>query len=215
MMTRTVYRFFEYELSLFIACRTFSKSSKIPDTQCCDEASTTVTQHRPEREWKWECEMTSVSRLESEYDNFLFASVCETEEMTLSVLSVLARQDVDPWQEAARLAQLSRDQAVSSLASNIWKSNSERWSQSEASIVAVRLIEFLPSHSRDRSSSLWTDAGNGSLTFWIVAGLLFMSIAISGNSIQKTKDSSTSAHNVSMTMQKDGVARSSRWNGTD
>ena len=73
--------------------------------------------------------MTELPRLESQYDAFLFASVCETDEMTLSVLSVLARHDVDPWQEAARLAQLSRDQAVNSLASRIWKSNSERWSR--------------------------------------------------------------------------------------
>ena len=72
--------------------------------------------------------------------------------MTLSVLSVLARQDVDPWQEAARLAQLSRDQAINSLASKIWKSNSERWSPSEASILAARLIELLPSHSGSPSS---------------------------------------------------------------
>ena len=90
--------------------------------------------------------MTELSRPVSQYDAFLFASVCQTDEMTLSVLSVLARQDVDPWQEADRLAQLSRDQAINSLASKIWKSNSERWSPSEASILAVRLIELLPSH---------------------------------------------------------------------
>ena len=153
--------------------------------------------------------MTEISRLESDYDDFLFASVCETEEMTLSVLSVLARQDVDPWQEAARLAQLSRDQAVNSLASKIWKSNSERWSQSEASIAAVRLIELLPSHSRDRSSALWT-GGNVELTFWVVAGLLAMSVAISGNSMQKTTESSTSTHSASVTMPQDGLTRSSR-----
>jgi hypothetical protein len=159
--------------------------------------------------------MTEISRLESEYDDFLFASVCETDEMTLSVLSVLARQDVDPWQEAARLAQLSRGQAVNSLASKIWKSNSERWSPSEASIAAVRLIELLPSHGRDRSSPPWTDDGNGRLTFWVVAGLLFMSIAISGNGMQKTTDSSTSTHSVSMTTQDDGVTRSPHRIGTD
>jgi hypothetical protein len=159
--------------------------------------------------------MTEISRLESEYDDFLFASVCETEEMTLSVLSVLARQDVDPWQEAARLAQLSKDQAVNSLASKIWKSNSERWSQSEASIAAVRLIELLPSHSRDRSGALWTGGGNVELTFWVVAGLLAMSVAISGNSMQKTTDSSTSTHSASVTMQQDGLTRSSRGIATD
>ena len=89
--------------------------------------------------------MTALSRLESQYDAFLFASVCETDDMTLSVLSVLARHDVDPCQEAARLAQLSRDQAVNSLALKIWKSDSERWSASEASILAA---------SFDRASAL-------------------------------------------------------------
>ena len=160
--------------------------------------------------------MTELSRLESQYDAFLFASVCETDEMTLSVLSVLARQDVDPWEEAARLAQLSRDQAISSLASKIWKSNSERWSPSEAGVLAVRLIELLPSHSGPRSSPLWADDGNGRLTLWVVAGMLFMSIAISGNSMQKlTKDSSAPNHSVSMTVQENAVTRSSRGIGTD
>jgi hypothetical protein len=157
--------------------------------------------------------MTELSRPESQYDAFLFASVCATNEMTLSVLSVLARQDVDPWQEAARLAQLPRDQAISSLASQIRKSKSQRWSPSEASILAVRLIELLPSHSP--SSPPWTDDGNGRLTFWVIAGMLFMSLAISGNSTQQTKDPGASTHGVSMTVQKDGVSRSSRGIGTD
>jgi hypothetical protein len=160
--------------------------------------------------------MTALSRLESQYDAFLFASVCETDDMTLSVLSVLARHDVDPWQEAARLAQLSRDQAVNSLALKIWKSDSERWSASEASILAARLIELLPSHGRPSSNQLWADDGNGRLPFWVVAGILFMSIAISGNSMQKlTKDSSGPAHSVSMAIHEDAVTRSSRRIGTD
>jgi len=159
--------------------------------------------------------MTELLRPESRYDAFLFASVCEANEMTLSVLSVLARQDVDPWQEADRLARLSRDQAINSLASKIWKSNSERWSPSEASILAVRLVELLPSHGRPPSSPPWTDDGNGRLTFWVVAGMLFMSLAISGNSVQQSKDSGTSTHGVSMAVQEDGVTRSPRGTGTD
>src|SRR5436305_771368 len=123
--------------------------------------------------------MTELSRLESKYDAFLFASLCETDEMTLSVLSVLARQDVDPWQEAARLTQLPKEEAINSLASKIWKSNSGRWPPSGASILAVRLIELLPSHSRPLSSPLWTSESHGGLTFWLVAGMLFVSIAIS------------------------------------
>jgi hypothetical protein len=94
----------------------------------------------------WESEMTEVSRLESRYDAFLFASLCEEDELTLRVLSVLARQDVDPWQEADRLAHLSKEHAINSLASRIWKSNGERWSPSEASILVLRLTELLPSY---------------------------------------------------------------------
>jgi hypothetical protein len=49
----------------------------------------------------------SVSHLGSEFDNFLFASIGESRNgMLLSVLSALARLDLDPWQEAAELARL-------------------------------------------------------------------------------------------------------------
>ena len=125
---------------------------------------------------------------ESQYDTFLFASVCETDEMTLSVLSVLARQDVDPWQEAARLAQLPKDQAISSLASTIWKAISERGSPSDASGLAARLIELLPSRRRPPSQPRRADDGNSSLNSWVVAWMLFMSFAISGNGMQQAKE---------------------------
>ena len=160
--------------------------------------------------------MAALSGLESQYDAFLFASVCETDEMTLSVLSLLARQDVDPWQEAARLAQLSKAQAINSLAAKIWKSNSDRWSPSEASVLAVGLIDLLPSHGHPRSTPLWRDDGNGRLTFWMVAGMLFMSLAISGNSTQGlNKDSGEPPHGISGAAQEDAVTRSARGIGTD
>src|SRR4051794_26091019 len=112
--------------------------------------------------------MTELSSPESRYDAFLFAPVCETDEMTFSVLSVLARQNVDPWQEAARLAQLPRDQAIDSLPWQIRTSKSQRWLPSEASILAARLIELLP--SSNPSIPAGTDDANGRLTFWVVAG---------------------------------------------
>jgi hypothetical protein len=165
---------------------------------------------------EWERDMTELSGLESQYDAFLFASVCETDEMTLSVLSLLARQDVDPWQEAARLTQLSRAQATNSLAAKIWKSNSERWSPSEASVLAVRLIDLLPSHCHPRSTSLWADDGNGRLTFWMVAGMLFMSLVISGNSMQGlNKDSGDPSHGIKSAAQEGAVTRSAPGIGTD
>ena len=48
---------------------------------------------------------SSVARLSSEFDDFLYAPIGEdTNGLVLRVLSVLARSDLDPWDEAARLA---------------------------------------------------------------------------------------------------------------
>ena len=48
-----------------------------------------------------------VSALAAEFDDFLFASIGEERNgMLLSVVSALARLNVDPWQGAANLAQL-------------------------------------------------------------------------------------------------------------
>ncbi len=52
--------------------------------------------------------MTELSPTNPELERFLFAPLHENGDAPLSVLSVLARQDIDPWQEAARLAQLPR-----------------------------------------------------------------------------------------------------------
>jgi hypothetical protein len=61
-----------------------------------------------------------VSVVGSEFNVFLFARVCEDRNDTpLSMLSALARLDLDPWQEAAELAQLPRESATRRLASSI------------------------------------------------------------------------------------------------
>jgi hypothetical protein len=51
----------------------------------------------------------SVSNLTSRYDEFLFAPICEeVVGMRLSVLSALARMNLDPWEEASRLAAMHK-----------------------------------------------------------------------------------------------------------
>jgi hypothetical protein len=56
----------------------------------------------------------------SEFDDFLLAPIGEDNGgMLLSVLSALARLDVDPWEEAARLAELPGDKATRKLAALI------------------------------------------------------------------------------------------------
>ena len=59
----------------------------------------------------------SSSRLGSEFDAFLFAPIGEDRNgLTLSIVSLLGRMDLDPWQEAAKLAGLPAEIAAQKLA---------------------------------------------------------------------------------------------------
>lgn len=85
----------------------------------------------------------AVSGLGSEYDNFLFADIGADKNGTLlSVLSALARLDLDPWQEAARLNQLTGAAAVERLSSLITAASDGP--PSEPSMIATRLVALLP-----------------------------------------------------------------------
>lgn len=81
-------------------------------------------------------------RLGSEYNAFLFAPIGEEASgLKLSVLSALARQNIDPWQEAATLARLSTSAARSRLAGAITAALGRT---SDADNVAAHLIVLLP-----------------------------------------------------------------------
>ncbi|MFY9639423.1 MAG: hypothetical protein WA384_11810 [Rhodomicrobium sp.] len=94
-------------------------------------------------------EMTAsnaVSYLTLEFDDFLFARINKnTEETPLSVLSVLARLGVDPWEEAARLAKLPRPNAAERLASLIAAMPGDPTAYLDVGTVSKRLISLLPS----------------------------------------------------------------------
>ncbi|MDD2862312.1 MAG: hypothetical protein PHI71_14790 [Acidiphilium sp.] len=82
------------------------------------------------------------SRMGPEYNAFLFAPIGEEASgLKLSVLSALARQNVDPWQEAAALARLSTSAARSRLASTI---TAALGSSIDSDEVAAHLIALLP-----------------------------------------------------------------------
>jgi hypothetical protein len=85
------------------------------------------------------------SLLRSEFNEFLFAPIGEEGNDTLlTVLSALARLGLDPWQESARLALLSREKATQSLASMIANLPNGRWAQADVGAIAARLIALLP-----------------------------------------------------------------------
>jgi hypothetical protein len=86
-----------------------------------------------------------------EFDAFLFASVGEeVDGVPLSVLSALSRLDLDPRDEAARLARLTKEAAADQLARMIARLSDRRWSVSEARRIASGLIERLPMASAAR-----------------------------------------------------------------
>jgi hypothetical protein len=88
---------------------------------------------------------TSPSRLGSEFNDFLFAPIGEDRSgMLLSVLSALARQDIDPWQEAANLAGLPRATATQRLASLIAALPDEPSADRDPGTIAARLVALLP-----------------------------------------------------------------------
>jgi hypothetical protein len=92
---------------------------------------------------------TSISFFRPELDDFLHGSIgMERNEMPLSVLSALARLDLDPWKEAVELSELPRDCAAQRLAALIVRLPGGRWTQAEAGGIAHRLIALLPSRGR-------------------------------------------------------------------
>ena len=83
-----------------------------------------------------------------EFVSFLLAPIGEDGNgMLLAVLSALARLDLDPWQEAATLAQGSEEAAIDRLTTLIAKLPNRPSAQTGPRIIAVRLIALLPSRA--------------------------------------------------------------------
>jgi hypothetical protein len=87
----------------------------------------------------------SIANLGSEFDAFLFAPIGEEANgMLLSVVSALARLDIDPWQEAAQLARLPEAMATQRLTSLIAAIPDAPPPQRDPGRIAARLIALLP-----------------------------------------------------------------------
>jgi hypothetical protein len=87
----------------------------------------------------------SGSDLTSTYNHFLFAPICEEANgMQLSVLSALARMDVDPWEEATRLAAMPKAIAERALVSTLDRVLGKNRNPSETEVIATRLVQLLP-----------------------------------------------------------------------
>jgi hypothetical protein len=88
-------------------------------------------------------------------NRFLFAEVgVQQNGMGLSVLSMLSRQDVDPWDEASYLSARPRREAVARLASHVADASTALANPRDPSAVAVDLIRLLPSRNNGLAASL-------------------------------------------------------------
>ena len=87
----------------------------------------------------------SIPQLESKFDAFLFAPVDDDENgMVLSVLSALARSNVDPWLEAASLVRMPERTAIERLTSLIAALPDGPSVRRDPARIAARLIALLP-----------------------------------------------------------------------
>jgi len=101
-----------------------------------------------------------LSTLSESYNDFLFATVCdEANGMRLSVLSALARLNVDPWEEATRLAAMPRAIAARTLASMFDSASGRSWNAPEAEATAARLVRLLPDASQTAAQDATMAAG--------------------------------------------------------
>jgi hypothetical protein len=96
----------------------------------------------------------AATALAPDFDDFLFAPIGEDKNgMMLSVISALARLDVDPWEEAAKLAQLPETTAARRLASLIAALPGRPVTNLDPGTIVPRLIALLPYRVRFNARS--------------------------------------------------------------
>jgi hypothetical protein len=143
-----------------------------------------------------------VSALAAEFDDFLFASIGEERNgMLLSVVSALARLNVDPWQEAASLAQLPRTTATRRLASLIATLPDMPSALMDPAANAARLIAHLPRRiGLNLPSAVASSAGIPAVTqsrIGLYVALVLM-VALSAISIAAGQRSTARVHDADM-----------------
>ncbi len=115
----------------------------------------------------------------SEFNEFLYAFVGEEKSgIRLTVLSALARIGLDPWREAARLADLPREAATRALAAIVQTLPEGDWESSDSWAIANRLVHSLPSRgSTAAGSPQETSVNDKRLKFRVPKWLFWVALA--------------------------------------
>lgn len=119
------------------------------------------------------------------YDAFLAASIAEQENGTpVSVLSALIRANRDPWNEAARLAELSPDRAKRALVEMLSEVLERQRSLVESEDLAKHLVQLLPytaSSAMLRPQATNSQDGARLVVYWVFWIALFLLVSLSQN----------------------------------
>jgi hypothetical protein len=92
--------------------------------------------------------------LRPDLDKFLYAAVGQEQEgVSLTMISALARLDLDPWDEASRLSALEKPEAGAQLTETILRLTGKRWPFPEARRIADGLVELLPNRAQKREAA--------------------------------------------------------------
>lgn len=87
--------------------------------------------------------------------------------MRLSVLSALARMNIDPWEEATRLAAMPKAVAKGTLVSTLDLVSGSSWNPSETEGIAARLVQLLPQPGKDATTEP-VRVGAQPANYWLV-----------------------------------------------
>jgi len=131
----------------------------------------------------------------SEFDDFLFAPIGDEKNgMLLTVLSALARQNVDPWQEAAALARMPREAAADRMAMLISALPERPSGRRDPEALAARLVALLPRQGSSKAPRRAAPADDGSTTkLRIVVFVVVMAFLMGGQFLMRSRQPSAQA----------------------
>jgi hypothetical protein len=145
--------------------------------------------------------------LRKDFDDFLFAPVGKDADGTpVTLLTVLARLGIDPWEEAAELAHLSRETAMQKLASRLEAMPNGPATAADTVGVATRLIALLHrapprreplAEVRPPPGAASPSKGRNVAIYWLI-GIVFLMVAqwaVSSRSAQPPMDTTISSSN--------------------
>ena len=135
----------------------------------------------------------SASIERSQFEAFLVAPIgLEQNGMLLSVLSALARLDIDPWCEAASLAEMSTEAATERMRLLIAALPEETSAHSNADEIAARLIALLPPRqliSRPLSSKIMAGNTGVPANYRVIIFLILMALLMGPQLLMRSAQS--------------------------